>query len=158
MKHTESIVRWGRHRLRMMPGWRAQFRHVDYTVDQEADVRARRRDGRGPVELALVRQPAQAPSGRILDATSGEHPFSLDGTFDVYHEGVDTAEQAGFVLAAAQLACMVHEIVEWTTVDGLRLANPHPEGDAQWEWVMDRCLGLFTDYATRWPAPEGGDD
>jgi hypothetical protein len=118
----------------------------------EADVRARRREGRGPAELECVTQPAQTAGGKILNAS--DRPVwaaALSGQFDVYRDGIDTAEDAAYVAAAGQLACVVHELFEWTTLDGVRLADPHPPGDAQWDWVLDRCLDLLTEYAARWP-------
>lgn len=147
-------VRWGKHRIRLMPGWGATFRHIDYTVDQEADVRARKASGHGPAELTSVRQPANTAAGKLLDATDGPtSAVTLAGNFNLYHEGIDSVEDAARAVIAGTLAATFHEAIEWVTVDGQRVANPHPAGDKQWEWVMERMLEIVDNYADKWPAP-----
>lgn len=51
----------------------------------------------------------------------------------------------------------LHEALEFTTsVDGHRLADPHPpDEDAMWTWLRDRVGRLLSDYRRRWPAEDG---
>lgn len=158
-----KTVKWGRHRIRLMPGWGAAFRHNSLNrpgVDQD-DVRARRHEGRGPGTLASVRMPSQH-AGSLLDA--GDDPVSLAGVPVIYgvdRGGVDTAIDAARHVAAAALAATLHEALEWVTVDGRRLADPHPsighgEGEDQWTWMLDRMLDVLDEYEAKWPASDPG--
>jgi hypothetical protein len=45
-----------------------------------------------------------------------------------------------------------HEAVEWVKVDGLRLANPHPEAtDYMWEWLASRLREVVEEYINAFP-------
>lgn len=53
----------------------------------------------------------------------------------------------------------LHEAMEWVTVDGRRLADPHPvtedgrEDNAMWDWLVEQVGGVLDAYAARYPLP-----
>lgn len=53
-------------------------------------------------------------------------------------------------VAAAHVYSAVHEAIEWTAVDGERLADPHPpNSDEMWQWLAGATRQLIQDYIDR---------
>lgn len=121
---------WNGHTIRLLPGW-----EVSFAVDGSC--------------LELVEQPGD---NGCIPNSSGDGTISHE--FYVYDEGIKTVEQAAVAAATAILSTVFHEVFEWVTVDGRRLADPHPVGDQNWRWTQDAIRGLVEEYIVKFPFPE----
>jgi hypothetical protein len=62
----------------------------------------------------------------------------------------------GRMVVATFAALGFHEALEWTRLNGRRLAAPHPAGAAHgemWDWLAAELLDLVDRYAARYPEP-----
>lgn len=61
-------------------------------------------------------------------------------------------------LVVAETTQAFHEALEWVTVDGRRVADPHPQGDdgaeryEMWDWLRAQLDDVLGRYRERYPA------
>ena len=59
----------------------------------------------------------------------------------------------GMMAMVAATVSAVHEAIEWTTVDGKRLMDPHPyDEDNAWAFLVERVTKMLVDYQKEYPA------
>lgn len=136
-----TVVDFRGHRYTMVPGWRAWL----FGEEPGADV-----------EMAEVAQP-HADDGTIPWLTGWDASVVHEGgaaTFSTYHKlGTDpTPFEVAVSVATGQLEAFFHEVMEWTTVDGAQIAEPHPTPETNWGWVHERMRAMVQDYAAEFPA------
>jgi hypothetical protein len=136
-----SVHQFRGHQFTMMPGWGAWW-----TGENEGDL----------VGMDEVKQPHGGDDGAIPWLEGGDATVINAGgaaTFSTYHElGSDpTPFEMAVALATGQLEAVFHEVVEWTTVDGERIADPHPGLETNWGWVQERLRAMVQDYAAKFP-------
>lgn len=95
---------------------------------------------------------------QLTDVNNGQ-PFPGELAVDDWMH-VDESDPSALARAAAIAAVIdrVHEVLEWTTVEGERLADPHPGCDEEgmWGWLAAQVGDLLDNYAAGWPARAGG--
>lgn len=141
-----SVTEFRGHRFTMMPGWSAWW-----SGEGDGDM----------VGLDEVVQP-HGDDGLIPWLEKGDATVvnaSGVAMFSTYHElGPDpTPFEMLVALATGQLEAVFHEVVEWTTVDGERIGDPHPTPEANWGWVQERLRAMVQDYAAEFPVRAQGE-
>lgn len=132
----------------------------------DSDVTVHTRDGRA-MPLPIQMQPgfsAEALPGHV-DIWCEDEIQNAYGEDFGFPNGIslDTPERKtelaiAIDLWAARAVSEFHEILEFTLLDGERLADPHPGGvdspeeGEMWEWLFNRVRRLATDYIRRYPA------
>lgn len=82
------------------------------------------------------------------------HGISLE-----FGRDITAPEDTAHALVVADTIQAFHEALEWVTVDGQRLADPHPEReDDMWDWLVTQISRVAHEYAQRWPAPANRTD
>lgn len=87
-----------------------------------------------------------------------QHSIGLQFPHDLEH---GPPERLAKAMVVAETIQAFHEALEWTKVDGRRLADPHPPvgGDPErgedyqmWDWLVTELGALLDTYIERWPA------
>ncbi len=117
----------------LLPGW---------TWEGEAG------DVDGLITPWFLRAPAARPDACDPTEPDGWAEMSISDT---------PAQDGNLSLAAALFALILvdtfHELTEFVTVDGQRIAESHPEGGENWEWMYDQLRRVVDRYVERWPGP-----
>jgi hypothetical protein len=88
------------------------------------------------------------PNAYPGDRATFPHGISLD----FKHDLTDPHTLARAFVVAETIQAL-HEALEWVTVDGHRIADPHPvDEDHVWDWLVTEVGRLVDTYAQRWPA------
>lgn len=86
--------------------------------------------------------PGYENSGVDLKELRTEHPSE---------KGVMTAERAAKEAIIAILTDTFHEAIEYTTVNGERIATAHTGGAAEWKFMEERLRSMVNDYVEQFP-------
>ncbi len=105
--------------------------------------------------LHLEHQQPQVPSPS--QHKPGTFPNAIDAESPAREDTKDVAIDYASILLSQEF----HEILEWVKVDGLPLAQAHPELDAEgfitgdsysyWTWLQDRFRQVVLDYMDEFP-------